>query len=143
MRLSVFVALVVATFVATCISFTSAENVAQIRGVDSGNNVQDGRRLATADEWWLADTNTEERLSGGSFVNKMKGKLRSVRTGGTVKTEKLNNAQVKTITREVATTVKKDRKTWPMIKKGLKILYGALLAGLIIVGVEAMLSEEY
>ncbi|EEY55294.1 secreted RxLR effector peptide protein, putative [Phytophthora infestans T30-4] len=140
MRTSVFVALVVATFVATCISFTSAKNVAQIRDVDGGNNVQETRTLAEADDWWLASTNTEERSGGAGFFSKLRGKVHAKQSSGVMTTQKLNDQQVKTITKEVATTVKKDRRTWPMIKKGLKILYGALLAGLIIVGVEAMLS---
>ncbi|KAG7382940.1 hypothetical protein PHYPSEUDO_004236 [Phytophthora pseudosyringae] len=142
MRFSLFVALIVATFVATCVSFTSAESVAQINDLDTVQNLKGGRNLATADEWWLADTATEERTGGASFLSKFKGRVSAFRLKGAgAKTQTLSDAQIKTVTREVATTVKKDRKAWPIIKKGLKILYGALLAGLIIVGVNAMLSQ--
>ncbi|KAG2841998.1 hypothetical protein PC113_g18893 [Phytophthora cactorum] len=129
MRLSVFMALVVATFVATCISFTSAESVAQISDVDDNSNLQGARKLAKVDEWWLQNTDTEERVGSGSFVSRLKGRVRTSKASGVAKTQKLNDAQVKTLTKEVATTVKKDRRTWPVIKKGLKILYGTLLAG--------------
>ncbi|KAG3140102.1 hypothetical protein PI126_g16174 [Phytophthora idaei] len=122
MRLSVFVALVVATFVATCISFTSAESVAQTSDVDGNSNLKGARKLAKVDEWWLQDTDTEERVGSGSFFSRLKDKVRISKASGAVKTQKLNDAQVKTLTEEVATTVKKDRRTWPVIKKGLKIL---------------------
>ncbi|POM59889.1 Secreted RxLR effector peptide protein [Phytophthora palmivora] len=139
MRFSFLVVLIVATFIASCISFTNAENVAQINAIEGDNNLKGTRRLATTDEWWLSD-NTEER-GGTSFLGKLKLKASRIRGSGAVKTEKLNDAQIKTISKEVATTVKKDRRTWPIIKKYLVFIYGALLAGLIYVSVDAMLYQ--
>ncbi|KAL3671013.1 RxLR effector protein cre9 [Phytophthora oleae] len=141
MRLSFFLALVVATFVATCVSFTSAENVAHIRDAEHETSLKTSRELSTADEWWLPDALDEERV-GGSFMSKLGSKVSKIRNGGTTQTKTLSDAQLKSVTREVATNVKKDRKIWPKVKTGLKILYGALLATLIIVGVEAMLSQK-
>jgi len=143
MRLSLFLALIVATFVASCVDFSSAENVDQIS--DNGDNqvrfLKGSRQLATADEWWLEEDDGEERIGGG-FISKMRGRISTRQAaGGVAKTEKLSSGQVQTISREVTATVKKDRKAWPVIKKGLKILYGSTLSALIVVGVTAMLSE--
>ncbi|KAF1772514.1 hypothetical protein GQ600_13899 [Phytophthora cactorum] len=125
----------VATFVATCISFTSAR--VWPRSVTS-----------TITATYKAPVNWPRWTSGGYRIptpkkDRLKGRVRTSKASGVAKTQKLNDAQVKTLTKEVATTVKKDRRTWPVIKKGLKILYGTLLAGLIIVGVDAMLSHDY
>ncbi|KAG1712469.1 hypothetical protein DVH05_000215 [Phytophthora capsici] len=140
MRLSVFLALVVVTFVATCVSFTSAENVAHLRDVEHETNVKTSRELSE-EEWWLPDSIEEER-GVGNFFSRFGSKVSQVRNGGAKQTKTLSDAQLKSVTNQVATNVKKDRKIWPKVKTGLKILYGTTLATLIIIGVTAMLSQK-
>ncbi|OWZ06359.1 RxLR effector protein [Phytophthora megakarya] len=138
MRFGFFLALVVATFIASCISFSNAENVAQIADIEGTNN-KNIRKLAETD-WWLSDT--EERANSGGFFTKMKNKISGFKLkGGGAKPQKLSKQQINTLSKEIAPVVKKDRKKWPIIKRWLKILYGALLAGLIIVSVDAMLYQ--
>ncbi|KAG6592605.1 putative secreted RxLR effector peptide protein [Phytophthora cinnamomi] len=153
MRLNFLLAVVVATFAATCITVTNAENVAQISGVTfpeaepaqliGGDNQI--RRLKgdhhAKKEWWKKEDNNEERgLSGMSFLERLRGRADKVTKlrNGVATTEKLSNTQVKELTAATANAVKKDRRIWPYVKKFLIILYGSTVAALVYVGVTSM-----
>ncbi|EGZ09123.1 hypothetical protein PHYSODRAFT_339505 [Phytophthora sojae] len=133
MRVHYLFALVVATYAATCNSVVNAENVPQLNDVvaaeaDVAQFIGDARELTASNDWWVSDENEEERgLPGASFFSKLRGKASKVSQakGGT---EKLSNTQVKEVTAATANA------------KFLKILYGATLSALIIVGVTAMLK---
>ncbi|ETP39120.1 hypothetical protein F442_13417 [Phytophthora nicotianae P10297] len=139
MRFQVFVVLVLVTMAS---SLTTAERSVQIRG-DHGDNHLKGSRKLTAAEEWLASVDNEERgfslSSPRGLVSKLKAKISTKKFAG-AKTETLSNSQIKTVSREVAKEVNKNPKAWPVIKKGLKILYGTLLFTLIATGVYAMLQ---
>ncbi|GMF40355.1 unnamed protein product [Phytophthora fragariaefolia] len=152
MRVGFFLAVAVATFA----SITGAENIVhggdivvpEAGGQFVGHNnhlrrLKGTHQLASNKEWWLLDNNNEERgFPGMSFFTKLKGKTQSLPKlkNGAAKIEKLDKEQVKGVTEATAKAVKKNRKIWPRVKTFLKILYGATLAALIIVGVEAMLD---
>ncbi|KAE8963312.1 hypothetical protein PR002_g29323 [Phytophthora rubi] len=125
MRVNFLLALVVATYAATCISVSTAENVAQINDVDA-NEAQ-----------FLGGDNAIRRMN---FVTKLKGRVNAKMQGMGAKVDTLSSTQVKEVTKATAKVVKKDRRVWPYIKKFLKILYGATLVALIYVGVTAMLE---
>ncbi|POM73558.1 Secreted RxLR effector peptide protein [Phytophthora palmivora] len=92
----------------------------------------DNRKLGEK-EW---QSMSEERGSY-KFINKLKAKMTKEFDS---KTKTLSTRQVENITKEVAREVKKNPKAWSGIKKGLKVLYGTVLAGSIILGVVAMVS---
>ncbi|KAE8963657.1 hypothetical protein PR003_g23353 [Phytophthora rubi] len=152
MRVNFLLALVVATYAATCISVSTAENVAQINDVDAneaqflgGDNairrLKGSHELTSAKEWWVSEASDEERaLPGMNFVTKLKGRVNAKMQGMGAKVDTLSSTQVKEVTKATAKVVKKDRRVWPYIKKFLKILYGATLVALIYVGVTAMLE---
>ncbi|GMF56940.1 unnamed protein product [Phytophthora fragariaefolia] len=153
--------LLVATFAVACISYSAAENVPQIRdavfpeaeihfigGDNQIRRLKGSHEATTKKEWWVSDENEEERGLPGTesvstFFSKLKGrakaKLLTKANGSTAKVDKLTDTQVKQVAAATADVVKKDRRIWPYVKKFLKILYGATLAALIIVSVDAML----
>ncbi|KAE8908425.1 hypothetical protein PF002_g32049 [Phytophthora fragariae] len=153
MRVNFLLALVVATYAATCISVSTAENVAQITDVEAneaqflgGDNairrLKGSHELTSAKEWWVSEASDEERaLPGMDFVTKLKGRVNAKKMQGMgSKVDTLSSTQVKEVTKATAKVVKKDRRVWPYIKKFLKILYGATLTAFIYVGVTAMLD---
>ncbi|KAG3091236.1 hypothetical protein PI124_g16668 [Phytophthora idaei] len=129
-----FVVLLLVTFAS---SLTTAE---RHQGVNKAHNLKESRKL-TAGEEWFAGVESEERgislTSQSKLISKLKAKISTMNFAG-AKTEKLSNAQVQTVSREVAKEVNKNPKLWPTIKKGLEILYGTALFALIATGVYAM-----
>ncbi|KAL4145089.1 hypothetical protein PRNP1_012763 [Phytophthora ramorum] len=154
MRISVFLALLVVTFVASCVSFAGAEHA------DNANSV---RRLKgsrnLAEEWWATDD--EERAidpkafvdnlkknvaakknTEATFITKLRGQVAARKAaqaaGVTAKTETLTKTQINAVAKNAAEAAKKNRKAWPIIKSGLKFLYGVTLATLILTAAIAM-----
>ncbi|POM59890.1 Secreted RxLR effector peptide protein [Phytophthora palmivora] len=151
MRFSVFVALLVATFIA-CTSFSSAENVA---------NDIDLRRLR-ADALPVPGVENAAK-NAASFVTKLKDKTALSKA---VKAVQANNADEQAVRRiiqgyaaakegakisdeaiaklsaSMATVVQKNPKSWPRLRKFAKYTLGATVGALAIYGAYKLLTRS-
>nr|AEK81058.1 Avh260 [Phytophthora sojae] len=160
MRVNFLLALVVATYAATCISASSAENVAQIavpeakteaneaQFIDQVRRLKGSHIVSSGEEWWKSAAEEERALPLGnakSLFGKLKGRVGAknlaAANGVGTKVDDLTNKQIKEVTVATANAVKKDRRIWPRVKKFLKILYRSTIAAAIIFGVTAMLKD--
>ncbi|EGZ09129.1 hypothetical protein PHYSODRAFT_288707 [Phytophthora sojae] len=126
MRFTVFLALVVATFVA-CISLTNAEAVAESRSLRAQQNI--GAAAAAFKNYKSPNIATK-------FVEEMtevgiRGTAARM-AAGAKESAKLTTKQIEMLTKQLTATVKKDRTKWQKIRKALLITLGVGVGGTII-----------
>ncbi|OWZ09817.1 RxLR effector protein [Phytophthora megakarya] len=152
MRFSVFVALLVATFIA-CTSFTSAEDVVNLRA--------DARRLPAVP---AAIGNVDKAAkNAATFVEKLKesvtltkavqkiqqsdGDETVIRSAlklaqGAKEGAKISDDAVAKLSASMATAVTKNPKSWPKLRKFVKVTLGAGVGALAIYGAYKLLHQN-
>ncbi|ETI55513.1 hypothetical protein F441_01780 [Phytophthora nicotianae CJ01A1] len=151
MRFSIFVALLVATFVVCCSSFTRAESVdlanfeRRLREEAVPVNKDNVAKIAGS---WLEKLQTNTALtkavktvqaSDGDEVAVRKAITAFAATKDAVKT---NDEQIAKLASMIATTAKKNPKSWPRLRKFAKITLGATVGGLAIYGAYKLLFDR-
>ncbi|KAE9268894.1 hypothetical protein PF008_g31005 [Phytophthora fragariae] len=124
MRFTVFLALVVATFIA-CISITNAEALPE-----TGRNLRAQQAGAAATKLLKSDDIAAKFIE---HLNEKKILANAARmAAGAKEASKLTTKQTDKLTKMVAASVKKNPGKWPKIKKILLYSLGATVAGTII-----------
>ncbi|KAF4033040.1 hypothetical protein GN244_ATG15037 [Phytophthora infestans] len=149
MRFSVFVALLVAAFLACCSSFANAENIrrlhAKVPAVVVNNNKDNVAKLAGG---FLEKLKTNAALSKTvKAVQASDGDEAAVRRAitafaATKDSAKMSDEGIAKISAMMANTAQKNPKSWPRLRKFAKISLGAAVASLVVYGAYKALFDR-
>ncbi|ETI41177.1 hypothetical protein F441_13510 [Phytophthora nicotianae CJ01A1] len=150
MRFSVFVVLFVASFVACCTSFASAENIALVNS--------DSRRLRSE----AVNPDNAAKIAGG-FLTKLKENSAMRKALNAVKTSngdemavrraitgfatakeaaKMTDDNLAKLSVMIAESAKKNPKSWPRLRKFATIMLGVNVGGLAIYGAYRLITDN-
>ncbi|OWY91212.1 RxLR effector protein [Phytophthora megakarya] len=119
----------------------SDSNPKIVNGNDFHQVTLRGSRKLTEEGEVLVDS--EERGLGTSAKNllsRLTGKFNLKNVAG-AKPKKLSKAQIETVSKDVVKEVKKNPGAWPVIKTGLKILFGTAMFALIAAGIYTVVHQ--
>ncbi|KAG3091243.1 hypothetical protein PI124_g16665 [Phytophthora idaei] len=143
MRFNVFVALLVATFLACCSNFASAESVEdrRLQALPADKVSQ----IAKSTGMYIEDMLTGDALKKAvKAIQDSNGDEQAVKmaiTSFTAAKEaaKMDDKRIAELSATIANTVQKNPKSWPRLKKFAKIALGGQVAGLAFYGAYKLL----
>ncbi|KAF1785282.1 hypothetical protein GQ600_19709 [Phytophthora cactorum] len=133
MRFSVFVALLVATFLACCSNFVSAESVEdrrlRVEAAPLANTATAAKNAGGFVETLRTNTALSKAVKAVQASNGDEQAMRKAITAFAAAKEgaKVSDESVAKLSAMMATTVKKNPKSWPRLRKFAKITLGATL----------------
>ncbi|OWZ09819.1 RxLR effector protein [Phytophthora megakarya] len=147
MRFSFFLALLVATFIA-CANLARAENVHGLRDgtrrLQAGAPIKSAKNVATYFEKWRGDAIISKAVNRIKAANGDEKAIRGAINLAIVSKRgiKIGDDAVAKYAQTLATAAKKNPKSWPRLRKFVKITLGATVGGLAIYGAYKLMTKD-